>query len=207
MKHRRNLTFAAQRKRRRRLIGTIAVLSTVLTAMFFMAVILLRTGGPYQTHVQVGSGEPTPSRTIVISQASDLPNSNLTPGVAAESDIRVICQSGYATSVRPRGSLWNRLKDEAYNRYGIPRGHRSAVDDNGVHHPAYEVDHLIPLELGGAPSDIRNLWPESIAGAKEKDKVENKLHTLVCSGRLSLRQAQNAIAQNWKAAVPGRAIP
>jgi hypothetical protein len=56
------------------------------------------------------------------------------------------------------------------------------------------------LELGGAPSDPRNLWPEPYAGntgARVKDVVENKLHDLVCSGVISLAVAQNAIATNW----------
>src|SRR5213075_1667034 len=64
----------------------------------------------------------------------------------------------------------------------------------------YEEDHLIPLELGGSPSSENNLWPEPYAtgtGARTKDLVENKLHDLVCSGVLSLRKAQHAIATNW----------
>jgi len=139
--------------------------------------------------------------------SSDFPDAGLTPGVASVIDADVVCRTGYAASVRPRGSIWNHLKDQAYNRYGIPRGHRSTVDEHGVHHPAYEVDHLIPLELGGDPTDIRNLWPETIATAEEKNEVENELHTLVCSGRMPLSQAQKAIVHNWKVAVPGRAVP
>jgi hypothetical protein len=68
----------------------------------------------------------------------------------------------------------------------------------------YEYDHLIPLELGGAPKDVRNFWPESGFGTdnfKEKDKLENLLHERVCAGEISLSQAQQEIAQNWLAAV------
>lgn len=36
----------------------------------------------------------------------------------------------------------------------------------------YEEDHLIPLELGGAPSDVRNLWPERGTSPNPKDRVE-----------------------------------
>jgi hypothetical protein len=64
----------------------------------------------------------------------------------------------------------------------------------------YEEDHLISLELGGAPSDPRNLWPEpynSPDGARVKDVIENKLHALVCSHTISLATAQHAIATNW----------
>lgn len=64
----------------------------------------------------------------------------------------------------------------------------------------YELDHLIPLELGGCSDCVANLWPEPYnvsLGAHEKDKVENYLHDSVCSGKLSLAQAQNEIAADW----------
>ena len=64
----------------------------------------------------------------------------------------------------------------------------------------YEEDHLISLELGGAPSAEANLWPEpynSPEGARVKDVVENKLHSLVCDHAISLATAQRAIASNW----------
>lgn len=65
----------------------------------------------------------------------------------------------------------------------------------------------MPLEIGGDPMDLRNLWPEPIDSAKLKDKVENELHELVCTGRIRLAQAQNAIARDWKTAIPGERIP
>ena len=64
----------------------------------------------------------------------------------------------------------------------------------------YEQDHLISLELGGAPSAPANLWPEPYKapeGARVKDVVENKLHALVCDGTIPLETAQRAIARNW----------
>jgi tRNA(Glu) U13 pseudouridine synthase TruD len=64
----------------------------------------------------------------------------------------------------------------------------------------YEVDLLISLELGGSNS-IKNLWPESYRtspwNARVKDRLENKLRSLVCSGELDLKTAQQAIASNW----------
>ena len=63
----------------------------------------------------------------------------------------------------------------------------------------YEVDHLVSLELGGS-NDISNLWPELASpkpGFHEKDKVENYLHSQVCSGAISLKEAQIEIATNW----------
>jgi len=76
---------------------------------------------------------------------------------------------------------------------------------------AYEEDHLIPLALGGAPSDRRNLWPERYSGddgARKKDRLERRLHTLVCAHVLDLATAQGAIASDWRSAyrtyVPAR---
>ena len=67
----------------------------------------------------------------------------------------------------------------------------------------YEEDHLIPLELGGNPTDPRNLWPEPLetsisdGGAKFKDKVENHLHAQVCAGNITLEEAQKEISTDW----------
>jgi hypothetical protein len=139
-------------------------------------------------------------------RSGDFPDASLTPGAVVTGDIAVICRQGYATSVRPEGALWRRLKEEAYDRYGLPRGHRSRTDGYGIRHPAYEVDHLIPLELGGSPTDIRNIWPQPIEAAVKKDRVENELHDFVCNGRMSLTQAQSAIARDWETAVPAGTI-
>ncbi len=97
-----------------------------------------------------------------------------------------ICQSSYASSVRnvPPGVV-----NQVYAEYGI-----------NSHAPGqYEVDHLITLGLGGS-NDIANLWPEAASprpGFHEKDQVETYLHNRVCSGAVSLQQAQIQIATNW----------
>ena len=67
----------------------------------------------------------------------------------------------------------------------------------------YEEDHLISLELGGDPTDPKNLWPEPGASPNPKDKVENFLHDAVCSGRISLQAARDRIAANWQTAEQG----
>ena len=54
----------------------------------------------------------------------------------------------------------------------------------------YQEDHLISLELGGHPTDPRNLWPEPYPRATEMDGIENELNAKVCSGGLSLDAAQ-----------------
>jgi len=71
---------------------------------------------------------------------------------------------------------------------------------------AYEYDHLIPLELGGAVNAAGNLWPEpdysGHAGfyLNPKDHLENVLNHLVCSRKMPLLTAQELIANNWVAA-------
>ena len=95
-----------------------------------------------------------------------------------------------AARSRPGSSVRNvpeSLKDKAYTRYHIKR----------VAY-AYEVDHLVSLELGGSNA-ITNLWPEHYYnpwGARTKDRLEGKLHALVCSGRLSLASAQRQESAN-----------
>jgi hypothetical protein len=57
----------------------------------------------------------------------------------------------------------------------------------------------IPLELGGSNA-IGNLWPQNYRGflnADDKDRLENYLHDAVCSGRMPLQTAQEAIATDW----------
>jgi hypothetical protein len=63
----------------------------------------------------------------------------------------------------------------------------------------YEVDHLISLELGGSNS-IKSLFPEAAEprpGFHEKDRLENRLHKLVCAGKMKLKTAQRGIRTNW----------
>ena len=64
----------------------------------------------------------------------------------------------------------------------------------------YEEDHLISLELGGNPTDPKNLWPEPGASPNPKDKIENLCHEKVCSGQITLGQAQQEIATDWPTA-------
>jgi hypothetical protein len=67
-----------------------------------------------------------------------------------------------------------------------------------------EIDHIVSLELGGS-NDIANLYPEKTKlpakapGFHINDKLENKLHDLVCDGMMTLRSVQKQIAANWQA--------
>ena len=71
-----------------------------------------------------------------------------------------------------------------------------AYGDAGPLH-AYEYDHLVPLELGGAPNDPRNLWPEPGTSPNPKDELENRLREMVCAGEIPLATAQRQIAIDW----------
>jgi hypothetical protein len=72
------------------------------------------------------------------------------------------------------------LRKEVFARYGLPWSE----------HSAWTVDHLIPCELSGA-STLANLWPQRIADAERKDRLEEKLHELALSGQLDLHEAQS----------------
>jgi hypothetical protein len=118
----------------------------------------------------------------------DVPDRTLTPGRVLTRRASVVCRPGYASSVRDVSSA---TKEAVYARYGV------------VHTPyAHEVDHLVSLELGGSNA-VANLWPEPYAGrwgARTKDVLENRLHALVCAGRLPLPRAQRIEARDWVAA-------
>ncbi|GCE23537.1 HNH endonuclease signature motif containing protein [Dictyobacter kobayashii] len=110
-----------------------------------------------------------------------------TPGnIFANLTREQVCTPGYASSVR---NVAVSTKNLIYASYGITK--RSPGQ--------YQIDHLVSLKLGGT-NDISNLWPESatpVPGYHEKDKVENYLSDQVCSGKLSLKDAQIQIATNW----------
>ncbi len=127
-----------------------------------------------------------------------LPNALLTPGVPnpniTQANINQnICNPRWSTkSIRPASSYTTGLKKTQLVQYGY-------ADTNLAD---FEEDHLISLELGGSPTDPKNLWPESYLpkpGAREKDQVENYLHAQVCSGALKLTQAQTMISTDWYA--------
>jgi len=113
-----------------------------------------------------------------------LASATLTPGVLNEAVTQAtirstICVRGWTTTVRPPTSYTSALKLRqmtAYGEAGPPA--------------AYQEDHLISLELGGDPTDPRNLWPEPYPRASAVDRLENELNAQVCSGALSLAGAQ-----------------
>ena len=131
-----------------------------------------------------------------------LPDSTRHPGavnpdVTPENLDQTICANGFTKGIRPPDAYTSALKSQ------------QLADESLLGNPSdYEEDHLISLELGGAPRDPKNLWPEPWekrgsklanpgTGAESKDKVENETNHLVCSGALSLSDAQARIASDW----------
>lgn len=133
-----------------------------------------------------------------------LPDPRCTPGrtnpeVTPATIGRTICKPGWTRTVRPPESVTEPIKRRMIRLYGYYASHRLS---------SYELDHLIPLELGGAPNDTRNLWPEvDYAGVPSqtyyrnpKDRLERVLNRRVCAGRMSLARARAMIATDWVAA-------
>ena len=92
---------------------------------------------------------------------------------------QTICVTGWTRTIRPPSEYTSGLKLEQMREYGV------GGDPSG-----YQEDHLISLELGGNPTDPRNLWPEPYPRASDVDKIENELNSEVCSGQLTLAEAQ-----------------
>ena len=103
----------------------------------------------------------------------------LNPDVTQANIGTTICVQGWTRTVRPPTDYTNALKlrqMRAYGEIGPPS--------------AYQEDHLISLELGGHPTDPRNLWPEPYPRAARVDTIENELNARVCGGSLTLAEAQ-----------------
>jgi hypothetical protein len=115
-----------------------------------------------------------------------LPDPACTPGSVMTKDLDVICHHG----TRERRHVEASVHKQAFTEYGYTFPQAKG---------AFEVDHLIPLELGG-DNVIENLWAEPASpkpGFHEKDKIENYLHKQVCSGAMALDDAQREIATDW----------
>ena len=103
----------------------------------------------------------------------------LNPDVTQETINATICIHGWTKTIRPPTSYTNELKQKQMREYGVG----GSMSD-------YQEDHLISLELGGHPTDPRNLWPQPYPRASAVDGMENELNDNVCSGELTLAEAQ-----------------
>jgi hypothetical protein len=158
------------------------------------------TAGPTTGRVQPGSGLPAGDKSSPMPGAGKcqgrskngqpLPDPGCTPGAVdptvTQDDIgSTVCKTGWTKTARPPSSVTDRMKAASARSYGLPASAKG------------EYDHLVPLELGGAPDDPRNLWVEVGSIPNPKDAVENKLNAAVCAGLIPLAAAQKAIAADW----------
>ena len=180
--------------------------SKIFLAVIFIAVLvwifvnLSQTKIPSPILAPISSTTATPSATINNPNGAChlngvLPDPNCTPGsidpkVTQNNLDQTICVRGYTKTVRPPVSYTNNLKVEQIAQYG----YADTLTSN------YEEDHLISLELGGSPTDPKNLWPEPGKTPNPKDRIENLCHQKICNRQITLAQAQKEIATNWPTA-------
>lgn len=137
-------------------------------------------------------GYPAPS-------ASDLPCVQtshgciaLNPDVTEASLGQTICVAGYTATVRPSTSYTDGVKAKLLRESGLGESHMAD----------YELDHLVPLALGGHPRKLSNLQLQPWHGtdsATDKDGLERRLQRMVCAREIALADAQSCIAEDWKA--------
>jgi hypothetical protein len=120
-----------------------------------------------------------------------VPDPTLTPGAVRTTDVSDICSQG----TRQLRHMTRQRSDQIMAEYRLPPGP----------HPDYELDHLIPLGIGGADEDA-NLWPEPRRSiekewpAEKKDVLEQRLRDLICDDEIDVRSAQRAISDDWSEA-------
>jgi hypothetical protein len=146
----------------------------------------------------VTAASSTPRSPVGLPDPQRTPGS-INPNVTPETLATTICKSGWTATIRPPSAYTGALKLAQIVEYGY-------ADRSPSH---YQEDHLVPLELGGAPRDPANLWPEpndivlpdgTKVGSDAKDHLEDYLHATVCAGTLPLGDAQRLIAGDWIAA-------
>jgi hypothetical protein len=184
-----------------------ALVGLALVLIIALVAIVLWLPGPraslptISAGTQSGSSFETPSATRT---SIGLPDPRLTPGsinpnVTQENIFATVCVSGWTATVRPPSAYTSALKVAQIIEYGY--------SDRSPSH--YQEDHLVALEIGGAPRDPRNLWPErnevrlpdgTAVGSEAKDGLEDYLHRAVCAGVMPLADAQRLMAGDWIAA-------
>lgn len=142
-----------------------------------------------------GSVTPSPESTTPAATAPSqaVPTEALNPDVHQDTIQQTICVAGYTASVRPSTTYTNGVKLKLLRENALPA---SATGE-------FELDHRIPLALGGHPRNLQNLmlqpW-EGKDGAKAKDRLERSLQRLVCAGKVLLDDARKAIYVDWQGA-------
>ena len=115
---------------------------------------------------------------------------SLNPAVTQATVNTTICVSGWSSTIRPSMAYTNKIKRRLMAKQGIAASKISL----------YELDHIMPLSLGGAPRDPKNLQLQPWTGANgalAKDKVELSAHTAVCRRHVPLATAQACMRSDW----------
>lgn len=137
------------------------------------------------THTTASTPSPTPVAAAVLVLPT-IPGAT-NPAVTQATIRTTICRSGWTATVRPPVSYTGKLKAQLYKAQHASGGLA-----------AWELDHLIPLEVGGAPRAADNLWLQPIGQARIDDRgVEGQTRADVCAGRLSLAEGQARVV-DWK---------
>ena len=121
----------------------------------------------------------------------------INPAISQVNIATTICVSGWTKTVRPPVAYTNKLKFALMDKAGIPRGQAKQ----------YELDHAIPIEDGGHPSDLNNLSLQPYFGphnAHIKDAEETATKRAICNGSLTLLEGQEKIQRDWLS-LPGKA--
>jgi len=182
------LSEAASKPRVRSRQWFIRLTFAEITAVLFCTVLLiLAVSGKYLFH---HSAESTASPFAAPSWLGTVPNPGLTPGATRTVAVSDVCSMPHEEVV---AEVSPQLQREVFQKYGI-------VDPQPND---YEIDYLIAPGLGGT-EDIHNLWPQRYTSqtwnAYVKNSLEERLHQLVCAGKLDLSTAQHDIATDWIAA-------
>jgi hypothetical protein len=119
------------------------------------------------------------------------------PSVTQDTLLTTICATGWTRSRRPPWSWSGPVKRERMTVYGLADAPASG----------FELDHLVPLGLGGAATDLRNLWPEPGASPNRKDDAEVAAVHAVCTRRITLAEAQHLMAADWTVLATRLAVP
>jgi hypothetical protein len=117
-----------------------------------------------------------------------LPDRKFTPGaIRADATKQQLCAKGFTTKKYRRTT--EAEKKQVCREYGIK---------DCPHEGKLEIDHLVPLEIGGLDA-VQDLWPQPAPQFHWKDKLENVLREKVCKGSLPLAEAQACIEKDWAA--------
>ena len=175
--------------------GAEAPLRAAVVMVVAVLTVLPGCGGDSGQPMSPGSSPPSaagPAASPTSATTSDSRPNTRPPGAVAGAladpppTLGELCTPGYTRTVRPPRPTPTPSSAASWPTSGTP---------TGTTH--YEEDHLVPLSIGGAPRDERNLWPQPWPEARDKDREEDALHIGVCTHRMSLAEAQRKIVADW----------